>query len=799
MLRFVQTVKDAAPEDIARVIKENSISETLAALLLGRGLSTFDDIQEFLHPSLEHLHDPFLLPDMNNAVLRIRRAIADKESVCVYGDYDADGVCATAILLQYLLCCGVNVYPFVPSRHQEGYGMNEEAVRRLFQQGIRLIITVDNGIAAVDEIETCNSLGMDVIVTDHHQCPSRLPECVAVIDPHRHDSQYPNKHLCGAGVALKLVQALGGRNTIEEYLPLAALATVADVVELKGENRAIVTAGIERIEGHIGLSALLSVSGSAGQTVTSGVLAFRIAPRINAAGRMGDAVRALSLLIETDPAKARNLALILNDENERRQTEERNILCEAHDMLSGKDTARMRAILLYSPNWNPGVTGIVAAKLVEEFYRPVLLFHLHDGVLTGSCRSIPGVHLFECLSQFKNNFIRFGGHAQAAGITMQLEAFELFASEFDAYLRDNIPPAEFIPVAKYELCLPINKLSQRDVLALNDLAPFGEGNPQPVFRARDVKLEDVSKMGRDEQHLRANVVQENRRTGLVAFGLGRKAREWSEGGIFDLLYTPELNEWQGTTRLQLMLRAMKSVSFFDDPLYISHYKLKFYDAFFRNVLYNVSRSAVTVKLKDLEAEILQALSDNIHGTLIVCATPEGAEDLRNLLRKHSLKDATRVFWGVVPGSTDTANTILLAPRWDQMVPGCFNSVFLYDGNENARFPGEQSTFAPEETEYDGLLAPLRISREGMGRIYLAFTEQLKNGNMPRALLLSKTVGQSMETAMMALLTFIELGFFQWDAATDTIQASKAKQQRSLLESSVYVSANLVTQTNGALA
>jgi hypothetical protein len=248
-----------------------------------------------------------------------------------------------------------------------------------------------------------------------------------------------------------------------------------------------------------------------------------------------------------------------------------------------------------------------------------------------------------------------------------------------------------------------------------------------------------------------------------------------------------------------MLRAMKSVSFFDDPVYISHYKLKFYDAFFRNVLYNVSRSAVTVKLKDMDGEILRALSDNIHGTLIVCATPEGAEDLRNLLRKHSLEDATRVFWGVGPDSTDTANAILLAPRWEQMVSCCFSNIFLYDGNENARFPGEQSTFVPEEAEYDGLLAPLRISREGMGRIYLAFVEQLKNGNMPRAVLLSKVVGQSTETAMMALLTFIELDFFHWDAATDTIQAAKAKQQRSLLESSVYVSANLITHTNGALA
>ena len=790
MLRFVQTLQDAAPENIARVMQENSISETLASLLLGRGLSSFEEIQEFLHPSLEHLHDPFLLPDMKSAVLRIRRAIAEKEPVCVYGDYDADGVCATAILLQYLLSCDAIVFPFVPSRHQEGYGMNEDAVVRLSQQGIRLIITVDNGIAAIQETALCSSFGMDVIVTDHHQCPSILPECIAVVNPHLQDSNYPNRHLCGAGVALKLVQALGGRKAIEKYLPLAALATVADVVELKGENRAIVAAGMKGIEGHTGLSALLSVSGSAGQPVTSGMLAFRLAPRINAAGRMGDAARALSLLIENDAVQARGLALTLNDENERRQAEEQRMLHEAHEMLSGKDVARMRAILLYSPDWNPGVTGIVAAKLVEEYYRPVLLFHQQGEVLTGSCRSIPGVHLYECLKEFGDRFIRFGGHAQAAGVTMRLGVFELFASEFDTYLRGHIPSREYIPAAKYELCMPLNKLSQQEVSGFQALAPYGEGNPQPVFRACGVRLENVSRMGRDEQHLRAVAVQENRRASLVAFGLGRKAREWSEGGIFDLLYTPELNEWQNTTRLQLMLRAAKSVSFFEDSSYIARNRLKFYDAFFRNVLYNVRRSAVTQALENFDEAVVLSLSDNVNGTLIVCATPEGAEHLRDLLQGHKLTDAAGVYWNTVPVAAGSENAVLLAPNWEETKVARFNEIFLFDGDANTQFSySENNVFVPEQDAYDGLLAPLRVSREGMGRIYRAFAERLKSGSVPRAVLINEAVAQSLETAIMALLTFVELGFFQWNAATDTVSAVQDIQPHNLWESSVYMSAN----------
>lgn len=790
MLRFVQTLQDAAQEDIARVMRDNNISETVASLLLGRGLSSHEDIQEFLHPSIEHMHDPFLLPDMKAAVLRIRRAIAQKEPICIYGDYDADGVCATAILLQYLLSCGANVASFVPSRHQDGYGMNGEAVQRLFLQGIRLIITVDNGIAAIEETVLCNSLGIDVIITDHHQCPPKFPECVAVVNPHRPDSNYPNRHLCGAGVALKLIHALGGKKAIEEYLSLAALATVADVVELKGENRAIVAAGIKGMEQHTGLCALLSVSGSAGQKITSGILAFRLAPRINAAGRMGDATRALSLLIETDSAKARSLAMTLNDENERRQAEEQRMLREAHEILHGKDAADMRAILLYSPDWNPGVTGIVAAKLVEEYYRPVLLFHLQGYVLTGSCRSIPGIHLYECLKEFSHRFIRFGGHAQAAGVTMRQDVFELFASEFDLYLRTNIAPRHYIPAVEYELCMPLNKLTQQEVSGFEVLAPYGQGNPQPVFLSRGVWLEDVSRMGRDEQHLRAVAVQGNRRVGLVAFGVGRKAKEWSEGGIFDLLYTPELNEWQNTTRLQLMLRAVKSVSFFDDPSYIVRHRLKFHDAFFRNVLYNVSRSAKTIILDDMDETIVRSLSDNVNGTLIVCATPDGAEALRKLLVMHGLVDTVEVYWTSVPETAGSENAALLAPNWGLMDTARFKNVLLYDGEEHARFPNrDQNVFISKQNRFDGLLAPLRIPREEMGRIYMAFSERLKNSDAPRAILLNESSAGSQETAIMALLAFVELGFFEWNAQMDTIHVVEHIKHRSLFESSVYMSAN----------
>ena len=790
MLRFKELPQAVSMNAVETVIRENELSPFMASMLISRGLTNHDEIQEFLKPSIDHLHDPFLLPDMHKAVDRIQLAIQNKEQICVYGDYDADGICATAILIQYLQSCGALAVPFVPSRHQDGYGMNEDAVRRLSLQGIRLIITVDNGISAFNEAAVCSSLGMDVIITDHHQCPSVLPICEAVINPQRPDSRYPNNCLCGAGVALKLVQAMGGLQAADRYLPLAALATVADVVVLKGENRAIVALGMQNVPGHVGLNALLSVSGSAGQEVTSDMMAFRLAPRLNAAGRMGDASRALSLLLTEDFEQARGLALTLNDENERRQAEEQRMLRDARSMLQNKDIPSMRAILLYSRDWNPGVMGIVAAKLAEEYYRPVLLFHLQEDILTGSCRSIPDIHLFECLQKFAGLFIRFGGHAQAAGITMLQSNFDTFAAEFDTYLRSRIPAQAFIPTAYYEKEILFSELSMKDVEAFSMLAPFGEGNPQPVFLTKGVRLEDITRMGRDDSHLRAIAVQDNRRVSIVAFGHGRRAGEWSQGGIFDMLYTPGINIWQQTKKLQLMLRAAKSVVFFDDLFYITQHRLKFYDAFFRNVLYNVTRSAVAQTVDDMDDAVVRSVSEHDNGILIVCTTPQGAQQLRDLLKARCLEYTLDVFWNTVPVAAGSSNALLLAPYPDAITSRRFSRIFYFDTVAPwcLKFESEFA-YVSNRSYADELLSPIKLSREGMGRIYQAFAARLKTGAVHRASLTSEAGALDQETALLALLVFIELSFLYWDVSADKVTMLTNPVTRTLWDSSVYAAAN----------
>jgi len=790
MLRF-ETAAAVSQEDAALVAQENGISALLASLLLQRGLRAQEDVQAFLHPSEEQLSDPFLLPDMRAAVSRIGRAVGAKERICVYGDYDCDGVCAAAILLTYLRSRGAQASAYLPSRHQEGYGMHEDAVLRLKEEGVTLIVTVDNGISAAREIALCAALHIDVVVTDHHECPETLPACAAVVNPHRRDGGV-FAPLCGAGVALKLVQALGAsREELRAYLPIAALATMADVVPLQGENRAIVAMGLPLVAGHPGLEELLAVSGSAGQAVTGETLAFRLAPRINAAGRMGDAMRALELLVTDEPAEAHRLALLLNGENEARQAEEQRILQEARRMLQDPEAARMRAVMLYAEGWNPGVIGIVASRLAEECYRPALLFSKEGDILTGSCRSIPGVHLYECLKAFEDRFLKFGGHAQAAGLTMEAAKFGEFRTAFDAYLRERYPSPVFVPTAFYERELPLSDVTPQAAAELTLLAPYGEGNPQPVFLAKDVRLQGISAIGREDAHLRATAVQGGARLNLIAFGHGRHLERYLRGEAWNLLYTPEVDAWQGKRRVKIQLRAIKPVTFFDDPALIARESLKFYDAFFRNILYNDSCGVRTEAVKDMGQAVLSALREDVEGTLVLCHSPKGALFLRESLLRGSLEDAAGVYWNMLPPSVGTENAVLLAPFYGG-APYPHARVFVYDGYSElaAHMPRQTgSVYLPETADAEALMAPLAVSHEEMGRIYRAFLVRLKRGGATRAELALTCGAAGKETAMMALLVFVELGFLKWDRDTDTVSAVPKTVPRSLFESRLYAAAN----------
>lgn len=580
MIHYVQRPRETANQAATDALTTAGFPRLLAEALVRRGICSAEDARAFLNPAQSEPENPFLLPDMEKAVTRILLAVGSGERICVYGDYDADGICATAILLTALRENGANVCYRLPSRHGEGYGLNVGAIEALASDGVKLILTVDNGISALDEIACARRLGVDVVVTDHHEPGEQLPECMAVVAASRRDSQYPNRALCGAGTAYQLARALWPDSDHSVRLALAAVATIADVVPLRGENRTIVVQGLPILPKLPAVAALLHASGMDGRPLSETTVAFGIAPRLNAAGRMGEAERALELFLSENAALTASLAVTLEEENRKRRAEETRIQAEAEDML--RLTARgKRAILLYRENWNPGVIGIVAARMVERYGRPTILFSDAGGVLTGSGRSLDGVNLYMCLSACSSHFLRFGGHAGAAGITMRRDAFDAFSEQFCAIL-DTLPQTLFLPSCAYEADVPLSALDRRTVETLLELQPFGEGNPEPVFRVKNVSFSDVRLMGKESQHLSATVSDGTASLRMTAFGFGAALSFLSDPNTrWDLVYTPVINKFNNKVSIELRARAFSPSESVEQ---------KIIDAFLQKVLYNDMRS-----------------------------------------------------------------------------------------------------------------------------------------------------------------------------------------------------------------
>jgi len=550
MARWVLPEVDAGAVDALR--SGLGITAVAARVLCARGLDEPGRARRFLQPSLEDLHDPLLLAGMDAAAARLRRAAAAREKVLVYGDYDVDGTTSIVILTKAIELAGGVAEWHVPHRLKDGYGMRPEVVEKAAAEGVGLIVSVDTGIRAAEVVRRANELGIDVIVTDHHLPESELPPALAVLNPNRADCGYPDKNLCGAGVAFKLVQALLGslgwpaeklRRVIESFLKLVAIGTVADVVPLTGENRVIVKQGLDGLRSvrNPGLRAILDVAGFTGETVPSArQVAFQIAPRLNAAGRMDTAVAVVELFRTGDAARARELARQLHDHNTERQQVEAEIrdICAQTEVRGGD-----AALVFCGENWHRGVLGIVASRMVERFHRPafVLSTSSEDGMAYGSGRSIPAFHLLEALEAMPDLFVKFGGHAHAAGVTLEAPRVEEFRCRFNAYAAARLTAEDFIPRlevdAVTELC-EIGAESASDVFAL---APFGCGNPAPLFAALDAEVAGVAPLG--EKHLKVMVRQNGRTLALKAWNFAGRAGELAPGSRVDVAFTLEEDAW----------------------------------------------------------------------------------------------------------------------------------------------------------------------------------------------------------------------------------------------------------------
>ena len=541
----------------------------VARLLCQRGISDPEVATRFLNPCLDHLHDPMRLADMDVAVTRILAAIAGGERVAIHGDYDVDGVTSTVILRRALELLGADVVHFIPERLKDGYGLQAEAIERLKADGVRLVISVDCGIRGVQAAKRARELGVDLIITDHHEPEASLPPALAVINPKRTDCSYPDKYLAGVGVALKVVQALCRKADRERLMPgfvkVAAIGTLADVVPLVGENRVIAKIGLDMLSRgphKVGLRSLLDICGLTGKTIDSYHIAFMLAPRVNAAGRMSTPDIATRLFLAADEAMAaevQQLALRLDSENVRRQEEEAEILAAARKVAQTDPDVGARSVLVVAADgWHRGVIGIVASKLVDAFHRPAIVLSVEDGIAHGSCRSIPKFDMLAALERCAHLFIRFGGHKQAAGLAIEASRIRELRLAINAVADETLGPEDLMPRLRIDADVTFRGITSRVAAGVASLAPFGAGNPRPVFAARGVEIIDGPRVVKD-RHLKMALKQDGRIFRAMAWRAAERADYLTEHkAAVDVAFSLDQNQYNGETYTELNISDFRT-------------------------------------------------------------------------------------------------------------------------------------------------------------------------------------------------------------------------------------------------
>ncbi|SER72932.1 single-stranded-DNA-specific exonuclease RecJ [Salipaludibacillus aurantiacus] len=556
----VWNVTEIDEEEVVLLSDKTGISKIAARFLVQRGIKTKEEIDAFLHMDEEAVHDPFQLKDMDKAVGRIKTAIQAGERILIFGDYDADGVTSTSLMYMTLREIGAEAGFYVPNRFTEGYGPNENAFRQAAEEGVSLIITVDTGISAVHEAQVAKELGIDLIITDHHEPPPELPEGFAVINPKQEGCSYPNSHLAGVGVAFKVAQALLGRIP-EEYYDLAAIGTVADLVSLQGENRFLTIKGVQALSRYQrpGLKALLERTGSNPQELNEEQIGFLIGPRLNAAGRLDAADPAVELLITGDLAEADELAQMVDDLNKERQTIVKEIAAEAETKVEEEGVPPV--IVVGNEGWNAGVIGIVASRLVEKYYRPVIVlsYDQETGLAKGSARSIKGFDMFRSLSQCREWLPHFGGHPMAAGMTLKIEHVELLKNKLTDIALNSLSEDDWKKSLDIDLPVSLEEVSLQAIYDLQQMAPFGMGNPAPKFLIDDVNLQMIKKIGANGDHLKLVVENtgKDKQLDCIGFRMGNLHDHISPLSRVSAVGKLAVNEWNGQSKPQFIIEDLK--------------------------------------------------------------------------------------------------------------------------------------------------------------------------------------------------------------------------------------------------
>lgn len=545
---------------ISKISDEFNVSRLVANIIVNKGLKDSHEIEVFLHPRRSDFHDPFLMPDMEIATNRIIKAIKDNEKVAIYGDYDVDGITSSTVLKRFLKDRGLETDVYIPNRLNEGYGLNEEAIKEISEKKYTLIVTVDCGITGNKEIELANSLGIETVVTDHHEPAEELPKALAVVDCKRKDNKYPFNGLAGVGVAFKLIQAISIKLGIKEekylkYLDLVCVGTISDIVPLVDENRTISKLGLRLVKQtkNIGLKVLLDSIGY--QKIDSNTISFGVAPRINACGRMGHEKEALDLFLTNNIEEAQKITQNLNKYNLERQEIEKRIFNEVQEMMQDPEEQKLPCIVLGKENWHHGVIGIVSSKITDIYFKPSILLCIEDNLAKGSGRSVPGFDLHEALEKCGTYIKQFGGHSMAVGVTIEKANFSKFKDELEEYgTKMNVN--SIVPIIKIDEKIQLQDISIKDIKDLELLEPFGEGNKMPLFQVSNVKIASIRALS-EGKHLKMTLKDDNKFIDTIGFNMGNLSSEYPIGTKIDVVGNLEINNYKGMENIQINLKDIR--------------------------------------------------------------------------------------------------------------------------------------------------------------------------------------------------------------------------------------------------
>lgn len=543
---------------VNELVKLCDINEIVAKVLVNKNISK-EELNVFINPTRKDFHNPFLMPDMEIAVNRIIEAIDNKEKIMIYGDYDADGITSITVLKSFLEERGLDVFSYIPNRLDEGYGLNNDAIKKIYEENYKLIITVDCGISGIDEVEYANSLGIEVIITDHHEPADVLPKALAVVDAKRKDSKYPFNQLAGVGVVFKLIQAISIKLNLDEkeylkYLDIVCIGTISDIVPLINENRVIAKLGLKLVSQtkNIGLKSLLNIAGF--KQIDSVAISFGVAPRINACGRMGNEKLALDLFLTKDYELARKLAIKLNEYNIKRQEIEKRIFNEVTQIVENKEKENA-CIIIGENGWHHGIIGIVASKVTDMYFKPTILICFDEDIGKGSGRSIPGFDLHEALMKCGKNLEKFGGHSMAVGVTIKKEKFEEFKSELEKYAsKCNI--GDIVPIINIDSELSLKEINLENVRELKIFEPFGEGNTVPLFLFKNLKINSIRSLS-EGKHLKLTLKEDNFMIDAIGFNIGELAEKYCLDDKVDIVGSLDINSFNGNDSVQIVIKDIR--------------------------------------------------------------------------------------------------------------------------------------------------------------------------------------------------------------------------------------------------